>query len=161
MKHPYITPQITIRSPFARLDDKIKERINEHGFFNRQVGNIDPFSDEFKEKVLNPLFMHDPMNYLGDEATRKIYEAMQKQTDQLNRQFETICHNYLDPPIKGEITKGKLLWRGVKGIVQQRQATPNGFSLIFLGIIQRDTLITPTGVKVPYKPNAQDTTQTL
>ena len=93
---------------------------------------------------------------------REMADMMQRQlSDQLNRQLETICHNYLDPPIKGEITKGKLRWRGVKGIVQQQQATPNGFTLVFLGIIQRDTLITPTGVKIPYKPNAQDTTQTL
>lgn len=132
MKHPYITPQITISSSSM------------------------PLNDDMVEKFCNTLFMHDPMNYLGDEATRKIYEALQKQTDQLNRQLETICHNYLDPPIKGEITKGKLRWRGVKGIVQQRQTTPNGFSLVFLGVIQRDTLITPTGVKVPYKPNTQD-----
>lgn len=83
-------------------------------------------------------------------------EFVSKQSKILADQLETICHNYLDPPIKGEITKGKLRWRWVKGIVQQRQATPNGFSLVFLGIIQRDTLITPMGVKVPYKPNAQD-----
>ena len=133
MKHPYITPQITIKP--ANLP--------------KNTSMEDVF--EMVKEVENR-FSH----------AREMADMMQRQlSDQLNRQLETICHNYLDPPIKGEITKGKLRWRGVKGIVQQRQATPNGFSLVFLGIIQRDTLITPTGVKIPYKPNAQDTTQTL
>ena len=133
MKHPYITPQITIKP--ANLP--------------KNISTEDVF--EMVKEVENR-FSH----------AREMADMMQRQqTDQLSRQLETICHNYLVPPIKGEITKGKLRWRGVKGIVQQRQATSNGFSLVFLGIIQRDTLITPTGVKVPYKPNAQDITQTL
>lgn len=134
MKQPYITPQIKIMSTTS------------------------PYT--FCQSFYAPLCMAE----MGDRikhVEEQIRHAMQTQTDQLNRQLETICHNYLDPPIKGEITKGKLRWRGVKGIVQQRQATPNGFSLVFRGIIQRDTLITPTGVKVPYKPNTQDITQTL
>ena len=133
MKHPYITPQITIKP--ANLPK------------NTSMEDVFEMVKEVEKR-----FSH----------AREMADMMQRQqTDQLNRQLETICHNYLDPPIKGEITKGKLRWRGVKGIVQQRQTTPNGFSLVFLGVIQRDTLITPTGVKVPYKPNAQDTTQTL
>lgn len=128
MKHPYITPQITIKP--ANLPK------------NTSMEDVFEMVKEVEKR-----FSH----------AREMADMMQRQlSDQLNRQLETICHNYLDPPIKGEITKGKLRWRGVKGIVQQRQATPNGFTLVFLGIIQRDTLITPTGVKVPYKPNAQD-----
>ena len=134
MKRPYVTPQITIKST--------------------------NFPSIFCQSYYAPLCMAEMEDRIK-QAEEQVRQAMQKQTDQLNRQLETICHNYLDPPIKGEITKGKLRWRGVKGIVQQRQATPNGFSLIFLGIIQRDTLISPTGVKVPYKPNTQDITQTL
>jgi hypothetical protein len=134
MKKPYITPQIKIMS------------------------NTSPST--FRQSFYAPLCMAE-MGERFKQAEETIRQAMQKQSDQLNRQLETICHNYLDPPIKGEITKGKLRWRGVKGIVQQSQATPNGFSLVFLGIIQRDTHITPTGEKVPYKPNTQDITQTL
>lgn len=33
--------------------------------------------------------------------------------------FESIIRQYAEPPIKGEITKGKLKWRGIKACIQK------------------------------------------
>ncbi len=126
MKHPYITPQITIRPANLPKFSGIKEIID--------------IVNSFPSKIDEEIEMH-----------MRVTAAKE-----LDRHIENICRNYLDPPIKGEITKGKLRWRGVKGIVQQRTLTPNGFALDFRGILQRDTLITIAGEKIPYKYIDQD-----
>lgn len=63
----------------------------------------------------------------------------------INSSIDFILRNYIDKPIIGKITKGKLRYRGIKTI-----SYCNG---VLIGIIQRDSLITVDGYKVPYKNN--------
>ncbi len=58
---------------------------------------------------------------------------------------EHIMRNYVTPPIKGEITKGKVKWRGLQ-LVWQETDTYDAF----VGVRQRDWLIFPDGKKIPW-----------
>ena len=60
-----------------------------------------------------------------------------------NNSIDYILRNYIDNPIKGNITKGKLRCRGIKNIVHDKNN--------LIGIIQRDHLITYDGYKIPYR----------
>ena len=57
-------------------------------------------------------------------------------------QAEYILRNYIDGPIDGEITINKLQEKGIKSKVF-------GADGEFMGIIQRENLITPDGYKIP------------
>lgn len=65
------------------------------------------------------------------------YNSYRKQIDDA---IENILRNHVTPPIKGEITKSKLKWRGITSTVFSN----NGF----VGILQRDILITINGYKI-------------
>ena len=49
-------------------------------------------------------------------VTQRFIAEMQKQEEEL---FTTTLRTIAEPPIKGEITKGKLTWRGIRLIRQQ------------------------------------------
>ena len=49
-------------------------------------------------------------------VTKRFVYEIQKQEQQL---FTTALRTMAEPPIKGEITKGKITWRGIKLIRQQ------------------------------------------
>ena len=66
---------------------------------------------------------------------------IKKHIDYENYLLEKILRNYVTPPVKGEITKGKLRWRGLS------VARYNGN---IVGVIQRNVLITADGIKVPF-----------
>ena len=55
---------------------------------------------------------------LDDYESLKIQELQMrlvgKMMEGLNKTLETIAREYSVPPIKGEITKGKLTWRGLR-----------------------------------------------
>ena len=55
--------------------------------------------------------------------------------------IEYILRNKIDKPIKGEITKGKLRWRGIKDLCYTKNQE-------FLGVKQRDRVIGVDGVIV-------------
>ena len=58
---------------------------------------------------------------------------------------EHILRNYVDPPIKGEITAGKIRWRGLALVFAD---TENG--QVFLGVAQRDKIILQNGMKCDF-----------
>lgn len=59
--------------------------------------------------------------------------------------IERILRNKIDKPIKGEITIGKLRWRGIKNLAFYKDE--------FIGVIQRDKVIGVDGeVKFPLDP---------
>ena len=74
----------------------------------------------------------------SEEFNKKVYEYV-----------EHIVRNYVTPPIKGEITKGKMRWRGLS---LAWTTTDNGRA--FIGVKQRNTLITLDGKK--YRLNTQN-----
>lgn len=78
-----------------------------------------------------------------------LYNDVEKQLSEfyakVNEIAEHIVRNYVTPPIKGEITKGKVRWRGLQ-IVWQKT---DGY-YAFVGIRQRDVLIFPDGKKIPW-----------
>ena len=49
-------------------------------------------------------------------VTQRLIAEMQKQEEEL---FTTALRTMAEPPIKGEITKGKITWRGIRLIRQQ------------------------------------------
>ena len=49
-------------------------------------------------------------------VTQRFISEVQKQEEEL---FITALRNMAEPPIKGEITKGKIRWRGIRLIRQQ------------------------------------------
>lgn len=49
-------------------------------------------------------------------VTQRFIAEMQKQEEEL---FTTALRTMAEPPIKGEITKGKITWRGIRLIRQQ------------------------------------------
>tara|TARA_R110002012_G_scaffold94275_1_gene228317 strand:+ start:811 stop:1116 length:306 start_codon:yes stop_codon:yes gene_type:complete len=51
-----------------------------------------------------------------DNVAQVFISEVQKQEDRL---FTTALRTMAEPPIKGEITKGKIKWRGIKLIRQQ------------------------------------------
>ena len=55
--------------------------------------------------------------------------------------IDIICHNFLEPPIVGKITKSKLRWRGATDIVHSAETGK------FIGIQQRGYVIGIDGNK--------------
>jgi hypothetical protein len=49
-------------------------------------------------------------------VTQRFISEAQKQEEEL---FTTVLRTIAEPPIKGEITKGKIRWRGIRLIRQQ------------------------------------------
>lgn len=80
-------------------------------------------------------------NLLFEETSRQLEEFYKK----VDKMVEIMLRNYVTPPIKGEITKGKIRWRGLR-IVWQKIDTYDAF----VGIRQRDVLILPNGDKIPW-----------
>ncbi len=68
-------------------------------------------------------------------------ECISKYHREMNLSIEYNHRNKIDKPIKGEITKGKLRWRGIKNLCYARDRT-------FLGVKQRDRVIGVDGVIV-------------
>ena len=65
-----------------------------------------------------------------------------KENKILNSEVECILRNYINKPIKGEITKRKLILRHIKSKAFNSMGQ-------FLGIIQENNLITKDGYKIP------------
>ena len=49
-------------------------------------------------------------------VTQRLFDEVRRQEEEL---FTTALRTMAEPPIKGEITKGKLTWRGIRLIRQQ------------------------------------------
>lgn len=63
-------------------------------------------------------FERPPINPEIEELSRKIHEANSELLQSLNQKRDAIFMECLrtiaEPPMKGELTKGKLTWRGIK-----------------------------------------------
>lgn len=101
---------------------------------------FDDFKFEFEMKQSKEE-MENIQEFLINETERLLSEFYAK----VNEAFEKIVRNYVTPPIKGEITKGKVRWRGLQMVWQRT----GGFDA-FVGIRQRDVLILPDGKKIPW-----------
>jgi len=69
------------------------------------------------KRIEHPNFKVDEdlaLNIAND--TQRFISEVQRQEDEL---FTTSLRTMAEPPIKGEITKGKLTWRGIRLIRQQ------------------------------------------
>lgn len=78
-----------------------------------------------------------------------LYKDVEKQLSEfyakVEKMAEHIMRNYVTPPIKGKITKGKVKWRGLQMVWQETDTYD-----AFVGIRQRDWLIFPDGKKIPW-----------
>lgn len=104
---------------------------------------------DFEEKVVD----EELIDAISDSFKRSYEEYMKR----VEEAVLNICHNFIDPPIKGEITKSKLRWRGIKCLVW-REATEH--EIAFVGVQQRDTLVTIDGQKLPL-PDAQASAKSI
>jgi hypothetical protein len=69
------------------------------------------------KKIEHPNFQVDEDLALNiASVTQRLIAEMQKQEEKL---FTTALRTTAEPPIKGEITKGKLTWRGIRLVRQQ------------------------------------------
>lgn len=86
------------------------------------------------------------MNKIGELFLNDLADYMKKLRYNEEMGIRYIIHHYIDKPIPfgDEITKNKLRYRGIRSIVYGIQGE-------CLGIIQRDSLITFSGYKVPYR----------
>lgn len=81
------------------------------------------------------------MKALEDAFFKGLLEVIAADNEETEKKVLHICHNYVTPPIKGEITRGKVRWRGLK--LAYGNDGDRGYA--FLGIIQRGWLIFPDG----------------
>ena len=72
---------------------------------------------------------NDLLNALYKEVDNQLSSYL----NSLEKEIEYLLRNVIDKPIKGEITKGKLRWRGINTIVYQHD--------IPIGIMQRGNVI--------------------
>lgn len=72
------------------------------------MGSKDMFST-IADKEVTP-----EMRKVQDLIFSHIDNAITEQTKQLNDAVEFACRNLVTPPIKGEITRGKVKWRGLR-----------------------------------------------
>lgn len=84
-------------------------------------------------KQIEDLLLEDTENQL-----KEFYE-------EVGKKVEHILRNYVIPPIKGEITKGKVRYRGLQVVWQETETYD-----AFVGVRQRDVLIFPDGKKIPW-----------
>lgn len=139
-KNADCTPISNCLTPFAELP---KKPFGKFGKFPEKTvfSTHGDFSCEFEIKL--------PEN--NKEEIKTIQELLSKDVERQLSEFyakvekivENIMRNYVTPPIKGEITKGKIRWRGLQ-MVWQKTDTYDAF----VGIRQRDWLIFPDGKKI-------------
>ena len=68
-------------------------------------------------RIKNPNFQVDEDLALNiSNATQRLFDEVRRQEQEL---FTNALRVMAEPPIKGEITKGKLTWRGIRLIRQQ------------------------------------------
>jgi len=69
------------------------------------------------KKIEHPNFQIDDELALNiDNITKCFIDEVQRQQEEI---FTTALRTMAEPPIKGEITKGKIQWRGIRLIRQQ------------------------------------------
>lgn len=56
----------------------------------------------------------DAMDALVAEAEKEIEKKLNEVSQKIHRWSEAVLRHNVTPPIKGEITKNKLRWRGIK-----------------------------------------------
>ena len=113
------------------------------------MGSDGKYTDESKWEL--PKEMNFSCELERNEEIDKIYQSIIDDAEQqvlefykeVNKRCEYILRNYITPPLKGEVTKGKLRCRGIKGLVWADKGET------FLGIQQRNELILCNGKRVP------------
>ena len=99
---------------------------------------------------------HIPNASIDAIIAKGFHELVKRENDGI----EKILRVYIDHPISGEITKEKVKFSGVTGLIkckdipfQKIEQTENGFRYILespvLGLSQGDILITPSGKRIP------------
>jgi hypothetical protein len=81
------------------------------------------------------------------EAIKQLAEmAMEAFYASVELSVNKIVRNYVEPPVRGEITRGKLRWRGLALIF----AKDDHGNDVFLGVYQRGNIIREDGSRVPF-----------
>lgn len=120
--------------PYGELPKKMEWKKPEDYSLEFEIGLTKENEEEMKEvKAIHELLLEE------------MEKELSKYYDEVWKKAEDIMRNYVTPPIKGEITKGKARWRGLE-IVWQKTDTYDAF----VGIKQRDWLIFPDGKKIPW-----------
>lgn len=109
------------------------------------IVNIPPDNSELLERLMTPPTPEQlkVMKEMQEAIARDVEEKIRAANKAAEAIVEHICRNYVTPPIKGEITKGKVRWRGLS-LAYGRNAEG---CYSFIGIIQRGVMILPDGTK--------------
>ena len=138
-------------SLFTRDGKKIADGVN-HVSCLKPCGELpkktdwklpEDFSCEFEIKLTEQ--NKEQMKVLTDMILDDNIKRLQEFYDKVEKLVEHILRNYVTPPIKGEITRGKVRWRGLQIVWQEY-----GMEKAFVGVRQRDVLILPNGKKIPW-----------
>lgn len=79
------------------------------------------------------------LEHLAEMAMEAFYASVELSVNKIVR-------NYVDPPVRGDITKGKLRWRGLALIF----AKDDNGNDVFVGVYQRGYIIREDGSRVPF-----------
>lgn len=103
----------------------------------------DDFSCEFEIKLTEK--NKEEMKAIQDMLFKDVEKQLSEFYAKVEKVADHIVRNYVTPPIKGEITRGKVKWRGLQMVWQKME-----FFDVFVGIRQQDVLILPNGKKIPW-----------
>lgn len=113
-------------------DKRIKDYEDMMDFEARIYYGANLTNKQERQKIVSAILISEELNNLLFDISKEKIEKIYNRRDS---DIEFILRNKIDKPIKGEITIGKLRWRGIKNIAY-------GENFAFLGIIQRGKLIT-------------------
>lgn len=82
---------------------------------------------------------------LQDMIFRGLEKRIERDKKRLMPMIEELCHTRVVPPIKGEITAGKVRWRGLSLAFVSYPVNEEKYPLRCIGISQRDNLLTFDG----------------
>lgn len=113
-------------------DKRIKDYEDMMDFEARIYYGANLTNKQERKQFITSIWTSEELESLLFDVCKEEIDKMYKKRDS---DIEFILRNKIDKPIKGEITIGKLRWRGIKNIAY-------GENFTFLGIIQRGKLIT-------------------
>ena len=110
------------------------------------IVNIPPDNREMLERLMTPPTPEQlkVMKEMRDAIARDVEEKIRAANKAAEADVEHICRFFVDPPIKGEITRGKIRWRGLR---LAYCIDPETGLHRFAGIIQHGYLIRADGSK--------------
>lgn len=85
---------------------------------------------------------------LANSRTEIVNQLQKRMLSSIDDWLIIQCRKHVKPPIKGELTKGKLRWRGVQGVCEIIDSHTNKHYLLQRGNKIGDELIIKWGIEI-------------